>query len=1301
MKNILLIGVGGTGSKAADAFTQKLSPKDRKNVKVLVFDTDESDIKKIEGAIPVKMADNASVGAVCDRIGHQYLREWFPSDDNNVRAQEMVRGASQWRKKSYLAFLNLMQKPSRRASFIGALEEMAVDPSAVCEIYVVSSLAGGTGSGSFIPIALYAKKYLREKMGKNPIVNAMLALPDIYADSQSPDNRVKIYANAYAILRELNAINLVGRGYNRGRTTRKKAPISLKIGDEKEPWVGLLFDSTDERFWTPEATPFTQVFLLDRIPQYSIPAHETVLANSLYTMLCTQTGAEIESVLSNQETALSQNNGANAVYAGFATSQMRFPTETILNYLAHSKALETCNDDWIFLHKETENKIQDKQQQEKQAGRRYIMKDGEYAQIFLESVNAVIDQGSPLTEVFERGTMRYDTNRKAFDRVDDYMKYLENAMSKAVQCKITEKAMEDVFQTKSDDNNSFNPFENEKKKEGQKSRVLEDFRQVYDAINKQYKQIVETVRTSASSFSDGAISFDEARRQAYKDSQFSIEGKLLMKDGKYVHPIAAMVLLCRLKDKLTEKLSGWDDSKKWADLSRRDVKSIPDSMLTVEEADSKKSWFADLGQNRIKALASEEKDKTEEYFAAKTKPINDWTQMRDDFNSVISKLETNAKTQLYMLVYSRLSASIDLLIEKYKAFFTRFPKERLVLVSETKTALVRDSGIIDSIINVYSTEEDKKAIEKMISRSGGPATEEELIETDDICGSGVFDSVFRAAVAVKEQDQEFNEKDSSTYRNLFHGLVEAYKKFISKTDAFDIVQSYDVIQAIVESCGGKDADRSRIESKMKTFFELALDKSKSQLMIDRTKTEIDPVDVTVFMVSRDTGRYIKQNAELFGLRVPADQVNERKAIYLCTQSFLEKMSGISCRIIISESLKGNMLYCTGETMNITPLAVKKINEASDNAQYYLYYKQAVKNAQIYNTDLWNPHLGFDWDKRGHLPFMNPSMEQVCDDKMIKALLYALIKKELILQASSAGRNNYTFRRRVNGVNEQLKIDGIAIDNNNIAMLLHWMRSVDEDIINRWSAAFDKEIAQQKDKLKPVISGSDQEITNLKTSLTTCEFMQWMTTSLYKDPSYENADYVHIDYGNNKVKDGPSILEFAWMIKNSEEASGLDCDDAERVLKVAYDVFMDMCTYRLPLDVRSEEFMRVYSWELDKVFAGFATTRIAFQHKENVRPFFRTVVNWVNGSGYFKDVNPAKPFDEHGQLLIDKIYEFNDRPGDTTGAAKDKYSLIWLFCMIESNRKNMRTAGKNGSSDDDDDTDAVIRSSETAAADDAE
>ena len=410
MKNILLIGVGGTGSSAVDILYQKIHDLGNltdNHITALVFDTDAGCVANITAATNIPMSDPASVGTVCDRLGRENLKEWFPTDDNSVMAQEMSRGASQWRKKSFLAFLNLMNKPEMRGAFHRAMENMTkAGPDAAYEIYVIASIAGGTGSGSFIPIALYAQRFLRNELGKSAQCFAVIACPDIYAASQTESNKVKIYANAYAILRELNAINLVARGHNRDCNKEKKPLIKFRIGSKNEPNVGLLFDAEDPRFWRPEAAPFRQVYILDKVPGvHSVRSHEIILANSLYSTLCTGIGQELDSELSNHENQVNQSNGSNAIYAGISSAQVTFPLPAVVDYLAHEKALEACRGEWLKLHDETEDKIREDEREHRENRQRFSLKEGEYAERYLNSLeNELQNMHSPIADIVSRGT---------------------------------------------------------------------------------------------------------------------------------------------------------------------------------------------------------------------------------------------------------------------------------------------------------------------------------------------------------------------------------------------------------------------------------------------------------------------------------------------------------------------------------------------------------------------------------------------------------------------------------------------------------------------------------------------------------------------------------------------------------------------------------------------------------------------------------------------------------------------------------------------------------------------------------
>ena len=126
MKSILILGVGGTGSRAANLLQKKIDRIGRQeDVKIVtvVFDTNAADEKNIDSASVISLSENATVGMVRNRLGKQ-CDEWFPSsrkyDENNLSI-----GAGQWRKQSYLAFLNAMNDGIRRGELDNALQRLA------------------------------------------------------------------------------------------------------------------------------------------------------------------------------------------------------------------------------------------------------------------------------------------------------------------------------------------------------------------------------------------------------------------------------------------------------------------------------------------------------------------------------------------------------------------------------------------------------------------------------------------------------------------------------------------------------------------------------------------------------------------------------------------------------------------------------------------------------------------------------------------------------------------------------------------------------------------------------------------------------------------------------------------------------------------------------------------------------------------------------------------------------------------------------------------------------------------------
>lgn len=1270
MKNILIIGVGGTGSRAVDVFykrMQQFGKHNDNNVTALVFDTDKGDIEQISSATVVPMADPASVGTICDRIGKRFIREWFPCDDMAVRSQEMMKGASQWRKKSYLAFLNLMNNSVKRATFIQALDKMVANPGALCEIYVVSSVAGGTGSGSFIPIALFAKRYLRKNLGKDPIVNAMLALPDIYADSQTEENRIKVYSNAYAILRELNAINLVARNYNAGRTAQKKAPIKLRIGHPDEPNVGVLFDASDKKFWTPTAAPFTQVFLLDKIPAVtSIRAHDMVIANSLYTLICTDIGAEFDSEFSNHELLRSQNNGSNAVYAGISTSQVRFPCDSVLNYIAHKKTLDACDNEWLTLHESVESTMREKENQAKEMKRRFALKDGEYAEMVVKAYEDIenSESSNELISIIERSYFSFDDEGKPVDHINDYFDEITRLISSRIpSMEISSDELSNAF-------SSSRPTT---------STVTNAAEEAHVILAQYFIKCVDAIRCSTSNTADSIINFN-SDRQTYGNGSMYITNNLIAHNGKYIHPVAALVNLCKFRMKLTEELSGLPVGNEWRELKSRKVTDISPALLelssdnyeaasgngqsgkTTAKLKIQKSVYAAAGLQRFVEMTTNDSF-VRSYRTSKSHVPTDFALMRADANSLLSNIMSSAQQQLSARVLSLVASDVDLLISKYRTFFSRFAKEKDDLAESTKMARTRDSGNIDSVVNVFSTPEEKDIILKQILDGAGPATDAEVAEIDDVVGKAVYENTCSSAIAAATQDTNWNEKDSKAYLSLFDNMISSYAKFISKTDAFAKIASYSVVEAIVASCGDNPTPQQLV-SKFQNHFSIAQDLAQPSLRVDENTDYEDlvaPSRTTVFMMSFGTAKYIKKHAEMFGLRIPADQSDEGQVIKACAEEFIRNYSGDSAaRVSIVNSITDQVLYCTGEIMDINPLRIDKFNELSSDRAYYTNYCTALRNFKKFDTDMWNPHIGNDLHKRGYLPYMNEEKEKDCDALVVKALLYALYSRQISYKDGIAAmKDKYYFSYDGKNITDTC---GNLINTKNIAKLIAWLRNED-DLVDEWSAQFERDIKRQQLSLPNFSSGTPNEISALEGALTKSPYMKLLTNKVFTDHS-------------KGISDDVTLLELANMVRSSEEID-CDCDDAERILIVAYDVFKSLCEYRTSSKNMPEMFIQVYNQQLEKVYAALSKAKFIVDAGKDAEVQFNQFAAWLHNTGVFDRINADMPLDEKGNVCVDQpctAASFDSvRNSLTALATRSKYSA-----HVES-------------SDDSEDTDEALES----------
>ena len=170
MSQTLLLGLGGTGGRIVNYVAETLHQEGiRINYSKLccaILDTNENDRKKIVktgvGVPVIPMSKDRLIGDYISMYAGRGVKFWMP-ESPTLKKQSMLDGASQMRPKSRLALLDTIDDGT--IDQLSALIERLFNDrdGSKIRVMIVSSLAGGTGSGMFIQIALWLRKYFSER----------------------------------------------------------------------------------------------------------------------------------------------------------------------------------------------------------------------------------------------------------------------------------------------------------------------------------------------------------------------------------------------------------------------------------------------------------------------------------------------------------------------------------------------------------------------------------------------------------------------------------------------------------------------------------------------------------------------------------------------------------------------------------------------------------------------------------------------------------------------------------------------------------------------------------------------------------------------------------------------------------------------------------------------------------------------------------------------------------------------------------------------------------------------------------
>jgi len=144
------------------------------------------------------------------------IEEWFPIEPIFIRYVdehiEMTRAAGR------LAFLQAMESRILNP-IIDLLDEMIAssDKDDRFQVVIVTSLAGGTGSGAFIQLALWIRKQLSKNYCIDFCIDGLFVGPEVFINSfrdvgDYSDECDVLRGNTYAALKELDVINEIIQG---------------------------------------------------------------------------------------------------------------------------------------------------------------------------------------------------------------------------------------------------------------------------------------------------------------------------------------------------------------------------------------------------------------------------------------------------------------------------------------------------------------------------------------------------------------------------------------------------------------------------------------------------------------------------------------------------------------------------------------------------------------------------------------------------------------------------------------------------------------------------------------------------------------------------------------------------------------------------------------------------------------------------------------------------------------------------------------------------------------------------------
>lgn len=346
----VFIGLGGSGSDVVNRIARKLQSRWNwhtldKLIHFFAIDTNTHDLSK-QDAIPrenrILISDFDKRVYVEQKRGKNYqdedkfLTQWV-HDWYQFRGTRGA-GAGQIRIESRLSLYYQLEQDRGRIiqRFTSAMNTARHHDNPYRKnepphfnVFIYGSVAGGTGSGSFVPMAYLMKELVRQQ-GWIPKTYGTIILPSLFLNEVPGALHRDINANGYAALKELEHLMKLGA---EGSTTEEE--FHYNPNNPHEPRV------TDK--------PYDFVYLADKPTTFEIQQYKNAIADAAYLLLYSPIlGAQASDYDNYEKHQKGLVSGYTVYYGSNGCSVLLLPDEDVLHYCAMRYAAKAMGDYLLF-----------------------------------------------------------------------------------------------------------------------------------------------------------------------------------------------------------------------------------------------------------------------------------------------------------------------------------------------------------------------------------------------------------------------------------------------------------------------------------------------------------------------------------------------------------------------------------------------------------------------------------------------------------------------------------------------------------------------------------------------------------------------------------------------------------------------------------------------------------------------------------------------------------------------------------------------------------------------------------------